>query len=513
MQASADISAARDWFAELPHAVVVSILALLPLDQRVRCACVCRAAAAAVADAALWTRVDLSATSGLGTPLTPAFLRAVLARARGTLLALDVGGSLRVPPRPNSEEEEAEETAAAAREEAGLPPAVPVGATTELLLELLLESGAAATLQELRVRACDEGADRYADATESGCRNIDTALLPPAAEALLRALPALRALDTTLEVTLQDGQGIAWRQLSGEDAHKARTPLRREGVFAPLRIRSLEIMFHGNEDDEDLCATVADIGVHGAWLRALKIFRAPLHEAATLDALLDVVVSSRIAHLTLHDCAVGRTSVLSLARALRASDALIELYFDKPAHLDEHSPWHDDSWEAFGAALRAHAAFRELSLHGLAHNGQRGVDTGAGAARLLRALTGHASLRYVCMAGCKGDAPGMADAIAALIAANTPALVDLDFSDSNLRDAGVTALAGALRRSTHLRHLRMTDNHVSLACTREVLMPALRVNRSLRNFYAMSETGYGQPPDCAQAYYEAEAVVMLRERA
>jgi hypothetical protein len=485
MQASADVSAARDWFAELPRAVVVSILALLPLDQRVRCACVCRGAAAAVADAALWTHIDLSATSGLGAPLTQSFLRAVLARARGTLLALDVGGSLRVPPHPDVEGEydsEAEE--AAEREEAGLPPVVSVRVTTERLLELLLDTGAAATLQELRVRVCDEGSDCYADAATSGVRNADYSLTTPAAEALLRQLPALRALDTTLEVTLHSGR----EHLNMEDAHAARAPLRGEGVFAPLRIRSLELYFRGTEEIEDARATIADIGVRSAWLRALRVDHLPLHESVTLDALLDVVVSSRIAHLSIYDCAVGRTTVLSLARALRASDALTELHFDKPEHLDEGNPWHDESLEAFAGALRAHTTLRELSLHGLADNGIWHREGAAVAgARVLRALTGHASVRCVRMSDCEGDSPLMVDAIAALIAENTPALVDVSFTGSSLGDVGMTAVAGALRRNTHLRHVQLGDNDVSLACTRDVLMPALRVNGNLRNVYAVAE--------------------------
>jgi hypothetical protein len=502
--------APRDWFAALPRAVMVSILALLRVEERVRCACVCKAAAAAVADASLWARVDLSAASGLlDVPLTPSALRAVLARARGGLLSLDVSGSLRVAPHPedegasDSEADEAEERAAA-----GLPPAAPTMVTDERLVALLLEAGAEATLQELRVRACEEGMDRFADETADGRRNDDTALLPPAAEALLRALPALRVLDTTMEVKLHDGR----MHLSLARAREARAPLRREGVFAPLRVRSLELDFRGTEDAEHVCATVADIGAQGAWLRALKLYTAPLYERGTMDALLDVVVSSRIAHLTLYDCTVGRTSALSLARALRASAALTELHFDKPEHDEfEHTNlWHEESWVAFADALRTHATLRELSLRGLARNGaSQRAGTGAGSARLVRALTGHPRLQCLRIAECNGSEPALADAIAALIAENAPALVELDVEHSNLGDAGVSALAAALRCNTHMQGLDISDNWASVACTRDVLMPALRANSSLRRLYATGN--YPAREDgCKEAYAEAEELVRLR---
>ena len=75
-------------FASLPHAVAFQIFALLPADARARAAVVCRAWRAAVAQPSLWTRLDLSPSSGVKRPVSNAALRGAAARARGTLKVL-----------------------------------------------------------------------------------------------------------------------------------------------------------------------------------------------------------------------------------------------------------------------------------------------------------------------------------------------------------------------------------------------------------------------------------------
>jgi hypothetical protein len=79
-------------FAPLPLALALAIFALLPVDARARCAAVCRGWRAVVSEASLWTHLDLSAASGVTRRVTAALLRAVMAKARGALQALDVSG-------------------------------------------------------------------------------------------------------------------------------------------------------------------------------------------------------------------------------------------------------------------------------------------------------------------------------------------------------------------------------------------------------------------------------------
>ena len=81
----------RAWaFPQLPLECVLRIFSLLPADQRLRYAEVSRGWRATLALPALWERLDLSDTSGVALPVSPALLRAALARAGGALTALHV---------------------------------------------------------------------------------------------------------------------------------------------------------------------------------------------------------------------------------------------------------------------------------------------------------------------------------------------------------------------------------------------------------------------------------------
>jgi hypothetical protein len=84
----ADAAALEACFASLPLSLVV--FALLPLDQRMRCAEVCRAWRDALLERSLWLRLDMSFEAGLARPATGALLRAASARAGGQLQSLNV---------------------------------------------------------------------------------------------------------------------------------------------------------------------------------------------------------------------------------------------------------------------------------------------------------------------------------------------------------------------------------------------------------------------------------------
>jgi hypothetical protein len=61
-------------FSSLPHALAVLVFARLPVDARARCAAVCRGWAATLADVSLWTRLDLSDSSGVTCTVNDAAL-------------------------------------------------------------------------------------------------------------------------------------------------------------------------------------------------------------------------------------------------------------------------------------------------------------------------------------------------------------------------------------------------------------------------------------------------------
>ncbi len=58
--------------APLPHALVLLIFSLLPVDQRLRCLEVCKGWYATLNERSLWTRLDMSATAGLARRTTEA---------------------------------------------------------------------------------------------------------------------------------------------------------------------------------------------------------------------------------------------------------------------------------------------------------------------------------------------------------------------------------------------------------------------------------------------------------
>ena len=73
--------------ASLPLAVAQRIFLALPVDRRAQAACVCRSWRDALADPALWTRLDISAPSGVNMTLNrDALLLGAAACASGRLL-------------------------------------------------------------------------------------------------------------------------------------------------------------------------------------------------------------------------------------------------------------------------------------------------------------------------------------------------------------------------------------------------------------------------------------------
>jgi hypothetical protein len=85
-------AADEDRVSSLPAPLVLNIFSRLTADERARCATVRRSWRAAVSERRLWTRLDLSATSGVTCTVNDAALVAAATRAGGSLEALDLSG-------------------------------------------------------------------------------------------------------------------------------------------------------------------------------------------------------------------------------------------------------------------------------------------------------------------------------------------------------------------------------------------------------------------------------------
>jgi hypothetical protein len=308
-------------------------------------------------------------------------------------------------------------------------------------------------------------------------------------EALLRAAPLLRCFETDL-----DCQHIA-------DADALGRLLRNERVFAPLRVRKAWLRLDAAARDEaSVRALAASLAAHAS-LQEVTLQRAPLRALPALDAVVDAALAVRLHSLSLIGCALSAQSAPALARLLRGG-ALTALHVWNSGGqlLDEPSA------ALLGDALRANSTLTALRLDrcGLWHQLPATV-------LLLNALTGHGSLRALNIshndAHGAGHEAAAGAALSALVAANAPALEELNVSFCRLGDASLGPLVDALPLNTHLRALSLADNDCIEACARDRLLPAVRANASLWQLqagadHAFAREGGGARPGarhCARA--------------
>jgi hypothetical protein len=425
--------------APLPHAVVLSIFAQLPVDLRARCACVCRGWRAALWERALWTRLDVSRTSGVTVAVTDALLRGAAARAGGLLSTLDVSGSRAV--------------------------------SSEALLAVATAN--AGTLRELRV--CHGTCDSV-DVT------ADNLLSVGAAEALLRAAPRLRVLDA---------------DVSCESVAEARHALRAEGLLAPLRAHGLRVDANFAADLPAL--ELADAVASHAWLQEVCLFDVLLMPGV-LNTVAAAALARRYSALWFVGCGFTAACAPALARLLGSGSAARDVHVGGYGGVLLDAP----GATLLAGALRANAALTSL------HRGAVDLwDDVAAAVTLLGALAAHPSLRTLSLSHNPAHGAGgrAGAALGALLAANAPALTELNVDHCWLGDAGMAPLFQALPANTHLRTLKCGVNNITEAFAAAVLLPAVRANASLR---ALDTHGLDHTPPGAR---EAEDVVFRRAAA
>jgi hypothetical protein len=397
----------------LPNEVAQRIFALLPADDRAICACVCRGWRALLADASLWTRLDLSAASGVICRVSDAALRGAAARAGGALEALNLHG-------------------------AGYDQI-----SNAALLEVVAAN--ARTLRELRVTG--------------RCTPFD------ALAALLRSGTALHTLCAAVT-----------------DCGPEQAPalLRNEPPYGPLRLHSLSVC---PQDGASLTeAPVLDVAAAlpaHASLRSLQIMRAWLQSDAACGALVDAARAARLPSLQLQRCMLSPAFAFALARLLDGG-ALTELVLQHCSGLLD---------EPAAAATLAFALGESTTLTSLELRRMNLWWGDLPGAVLLGALADHPSLQTL---RC-GDNPAhhgpesvaaAGAAFGVLVAANAPALIALDISESLFGGAAFAPLVDALPRNTHLRRLNIASNNIDEAFASQRLLPAVRANASLRELRA-----------------------------
>jgi hypothetical protein len=404
----------------LPLPLALKILSLLPADARARAACVSRGWRALLDEPSLWARLDLSPASGVTCRVVDAVLAGAAAKARGQLRELDVSACAHV--------------------------------TFDALLAIIRASGGA--LRELR-----------AGALEYSAQTLDASRM----QQLMTAAPQLAALYAD----------VCSHHVTAADA---RSMLRNEPPFQPLRLRALRVVFGIDADEGSVLSLAEDMAAHTS-LKHVDLHGAPLATLAAADTVADAAVACQLVSLSIA-IARGLSAMCAPALArLLDSAALTELYISAEGAgqlLDAPAA------ALLGAALRANTTLTSLSL----------VNVGlwrdpAAAATLLGALVAHPSLRMLklnanVVAAAAHEAVVIGAALGALLTADAPALTDLKVSLSWLSDAMMGPLFAALPANTHVRELDVAYNYMTEAFARDVLLPAVRANASLRTLHAQN---------------------------
>jgi hypothetical protein len=394
----------------LPLSLLHMIWLALPPDARARCAAVCRAWRAGLDDARLWTRLDLSEASRLVCFVDDEALAAAAAKARGSLTALDVSGRFAV-------------------------------SADTLLAVVRANAGALRDLREVDV---EREPTHFAVPDEA--RSV---------EALLRAAPHLRELHTDA--------GASYRTCDA-----VRAMLRNEPPYGPLRLHDVEVAADVETPPpaDDVEALAAEIAAHAS-LTSLKLLELHIERPAVFA---DAALSLRLSKLALISCNVPHGLLPALARVL-AGGALRVLTVERlrPGGLLDAE---EASVAELCAALRANATLTELTLR------NSGLwDHASHCSALLAALTGHASVHVLFLDGntahTRATATSVGRLLGALVAADAPALTELDISDCALTGNALRPVVCALARNTHLRRLAMCFNGISARLVQQQLLPAL----------------------------------------
>ena len=449
----------------LPPALTLHVFGLLPVDARACAACVSRAWCSALADWQLWTRLDLSPSSGVRVFVNDTVLLGATAKARSQLVALDVSDCEYL--------------------------------SRDALLTAVRTHGG--TLRELR---CGASVDTY--------QTLDTDAL----RRLLQAAPLLTVCEAAL--------------LGACNVPEVRRMLRGEPPFEQLRLRALCVNFvsgHRRTREETansrsvaVIGLAAELGTH-AWLKQLALINAYKNDhsadedavddasaTAAIDAVVDAALVRGLESIRFVDCKLIPDFLPALARLVNGG-TLTSLTI-----VQHHYMFDAPSMALFADAVRASSALTTLVMCGLVVHGEsERIPV------LLGALTGHHSMRTLCILGHFNGQPcgtdEMGGTLGALVAANARALTELDVSQMRLGDAVVRPLLDALAVNTHLRVLNISDNDLSADFSRDVLLPAIHANTGLRQLSA-TQWGFDPPNDndCdrARSWQWAELAVAQR---
>ena len=168
--------------------------------------------------------------------------------------------------------------------------------------------------------------------------------------------------------------------------------------------------------------------------------------------------------------------------------------------------WTDEaSAAALGAAVRASSVLKSLSMR----EQRLGVLV---VQEVFGALVGHCSLQVLdVLSSSFDDTAAAGAALAALLAADAPALEKVNVDNCCLDEDSLGALVDALPRNHHLRKLHMSYNDTPTSFMRARMLPAVVANESLRELSTyVLDFGLEGFDDEEAAVEEAHRIVAAR---
>lgn len=439
----------------LPTPLSHRILLLLEVDERARASCVSPAWRDLLADPALWTRLDLIKLQ-----------ERCFKRSRSIDLSHEFSNSILLGATRRARGELCRLEIFQGSFNCLSP--VP------LLLEVLAAN--AGSLRELQISRLDLPHAMMLD------HFFNAAL-----ETLVAAAPLLELFE--IKLVGRAGCEVAPRLMRAEPPFPV-----------PVRLHGLEVDLQGRPDMQPLAAALADAELQPT-LAALTFNSYDCRRTrAAQDILVDALLLRRaLRSLTI----VGRApSAASMARLLAGGTLthldFVEIVGSQPVFKN-----------AAGAALVADALRANTTLTSLLLWGDD-VGTEAELTTVLGALVGHRSLRKLQV--CSAHWNKVCSAIAAIVAADAPALESLDLSETTLfYNGGLSIILDALPLNHHLRYLDISNSLMKEEFATEQLLPAIRANTGLRKLKChVTDWRYSKEFSRWPAQFEAEELVQSR---
>lgn len=412
--------------APLPAPVVRQILALVPLDTRLRCREVSKAWGAALADPSLWRDVDLVdlAAENVPTQRSTALLRCAAALSDGTVESVRVYS-----------------------ESLGLQP------------------------------HCLDFMAALTDAKRGGLlRSIDLADAEHSEEYLHGAVVE-RILTAVPEVTR------FFTGLHPQSFETARAMLRREGLFRALVVKNLILdRESGALDDAAIAELMRDMHAAQAqgWLETVRFEHLELGQGA-MDALADAVRACGVDKLCLYACRLTPACTPAL---VSMAGTLERFYIERsPTFL------HGAACGAqFGAALSVSTSLRTLRLRDVGLFGD--PEAGLALLESLTEEYDLLDLAFLDIGDNLVFVDVWREYIGAALAKivrSAPLLDAVDISSCDLRDEGVQPIVEAMYECTSLKTVLLFGNTLSAAFQRDTLFPFAVASTGLRNLHATAE--------------------------